>query len=161
MRRGFVAVLAYASVALAGCVATVTGGGGVDGSYAGQGVLQMTITTPAYRQLPPESTNSFVAVQSVGGGRLLVNVRFNVNGNQCTLNAAQYGDGFVIDPGQLCRGLMRYMSYDIDAVMRVTDGRATVSGALLNLQLQGDVDAEHRDGSHNTGVARWTLQAAR
>lgn len=161
MRERLIAGLAVICTALGGCVTTMAAGGGVDGNYAGRGVLQMTISTPAYRPLPPETTNSFVAVQSVGAGRLLVNVRFNVNGNQCTLNASQYGDGFVVDPGQICRGLMRYMSYDLDAVMRVTDARATVSGALLTLQMQGDVDAQHRDGSHNTGVARWTIQAAR
>jgi hypothetical protein len=134
---------------------------GVDGDYSGRGILQMTITTPAYRQLPPEETNSLVIVRSAGGGRVLVNVRFNQNGNQCSLNGSQVGDGFAVDPGQICRGLMGYGAYDIDAVMRVTDGRATVSGGLLTFQLQGDVDAEHRDGSHNTGAARWSLQATR
>lgn len=154
-----VMVAALAATVQGGCM--VAAGGIIDGNYTGRGVLQMTVVTPSYRPLPIEETNSFVAVRSAGNGRLLVNVRFNANGNQCSLNASQYGSGFVIDPGQLCRGLMRYGEYLVDSVLRVSEGRAVVSGALLNLQMQGTVVAEHRDGSHNTGVARWSIEVSR
>ncbi len=154
-------VTAGASLLLGGCVVTGQGVGGIDGTYQGNGVLQMTITRPGYRVLPPETTNGIVIVQSVGGGRVVANVRFNPGGNQCTLQGSQYGSQFVLDPGQTCRGFIAYSRYDIDAVMRIRDARGTVNGASLAFEVAGDVDGQHRDGSHNYGTATWSMRGVR
>jgi hypothetical protein len=154
-------VIAGASLALGGCVVSGQATAGIDGTYRGNGVLSMTITRPGYRVLPPETTNGMVILQAVGNGRVVANVRFNPNGNQCTLQGSQYGSQFVLDPGQVCRGFIAYSRYDIDAVMRIRDARGTVGGASLSLQVQGDVDGQHRDGSHNYGVATWNMSGVR
>lgn len=154
-------VVAGATLGLGACVVTGQAAGSIQGTYQGNGVLSMTITRPGYRVLPPETTNGMVIVQSAGNGRVVVNVRFNPNGNQCTLQGSQFGSQFVIDPGQVCRGFIAYTRYDIDALMRIRDARGTVSGASLSLQIQGDVDGEHRDGSHNYGVATWNMSGTR
>jgi hypothetical protein len=121
----------------------------------------MTITQPAVRELPPESTNAMVTLASGQGGRMAANVRFNANGNQCTLVGTQYGSEFVLDPGQICRGLIEYERYNIDAYLRVTDARGAVTGATVSLRMTGTVDAEHVDGSRNLGNARWSMQGGR
>jgi len=154
-------VATAASLWLGGCVVSGQGLAGLDGTYQGNGVLQMTITRPGYRVLPAETTNGTVILQSVGNGRVVANVRFNPGGNQCTLQGAQYGAQFVLDPGQTCRGFIAYSRYDIDAVMRIRDARGTVNGASLVFEVAGDVDGQHRDGSHNYGTATWSMQGVR
>jgi hypothetical protein len=163
-----VGALALTAALTGGCAttgtATVAVGGygyGPDGEYSGQGILYMTVATPAYRQLPPESTDGYVSVRSVGGGRVMVVIRFHTRGNACNLQGALVSGGFYLDPGQYCRGFITYRDFDIDAVLRITDGRGVLSGSSLAMTVLGDVDAEHRDGSHNTGTARWQMTASR
>ena len=162
MTRKSNALAALGAVAgmLHGCATTGVVGtvnNGFDGDYRGQGVLNMTIATPSYRELPTEVTRALVSLRAAAGGRAIVGVRFRAEGNQCALRASIVSGGFYVDPGQLCRGLIAYDQYDIDAVLQITDARGTVSGGALTMTITGNVVADHTDGSRNTGAARWQM----
>lgn len=158
------AALGIVTGLLGGCATTGAAGGsgnGFDGDFRGQGVLNMTIATPTYRQLPTEATEAMVSLRAGGGGRAVVVVRFRPRGNQCTLQASIANGGFYVDAGQVCRGLIAYDQFDIDAVLQITDARGAVSGGSLSMVVAGNVLAEHTDGSRNTGVARWEMSGTR
>ncbi|MFO0610334.1 MAG: hypothetical protein U0324_44655 [Polyangiales bacterium] len=161
MKKCSIAVSVLASLLGGGCATTGVGGGGFDGDYRGQGVLDMTIATPVYRQLPTETTQALVSLRAAGNGRAIVVVRFRARGNQCTLQASIVSGGFYVDPGQVCRGLIAYDQYDIDAMLQITDARGNVAGGSLAMAIAGNVIADHADGSRNTGVARWQMSGTR
>jgi hypothetical protein len=147
MRSGQVGSVLVVIVAagLAGCGAGSRGAqygeGDYGGEYLGPDVMDLTVTSPISRALPPESNTGRVLVVDSGATTMRITVEFDTGGTPCILTAERNGTFATIGAGQTCTAKMTYDGAPVLGTVQIRTGTMSFNDSATSVAMQGPFTA--------------------